>query len=193
MRDAPFFVIEHGTVDIVEHRLEEDVWFARMDGGTFIGDVSMFTGEPTLAAGVDLDDGQHVVARTLLVATGAQWRTIEAEGIERFTGAGVHHVATATSVLRCEGEDVVVVGGGNSAGQAAVHLSHQARSVRMVVRRDCVAPTMSRYLLDRSMSSRSARRTATSVLRSPCSKSNPMLRSVASDTAAMTSAAEIRS
>jgi thioredoxin reductase (NADPH) len=104
---------------------------------------------PEGTARVDLDDGQHVVARTLLVETGAQWRTIEAEGIERFTGAGVYHVATATSVLRCEGEDVVVVGGGNSAGQAAVHLSHQARSVRTVVRRDSVAPTMSRYLLDR--------------------------------------------
>ena len=98
---------------------------------------------------VDLDDGQHVVARTLLVATGARWRQLEAEGIDRFMGAGVYHVATATSTRRCEGEDVVVVGGGNSAGQAAVHLSQQARSVRMVVRRDSLAPTMSRYLLDR--------------------------------------------
>jgi thioredoxin reductase (NADPH) len=372
MRDAPFFVIEHGTVDIIDRRLQEDVWFARMDGGTFIGDVSMFTGEPTVAAGVaieptsvivferpelremlaelpdfgelvlqtmtarrawlegnevgvlrliasrtsgrafevrdllernllpvrwydvdtdaesaalletlgiprsetpvliridgvlrnpsaaqvartlglraevdgqtfdlvvlgagpaglaaavygaseglrtfvaeawapggqagtstrienylgfpsgisgaeltrkatlqaqrfdavlssfhraielvdgpdgtvrvDLDDGQHVVARTLLVATGAQWRTLEVEGIDRFTGAGVYHLATATNARRCEGEDVVVVGGGNSAGQAAVHLSQQARSVRMVVRRDSLASTMSRYLLNR--------------------------------------------
>ena len=98
---------------------------------------------------VDLDDGQHVVARTLLVATGAQWRKLEAEGIDRFTGAGVYHVATTAGATRCEGEDVIVVGGGNSAGQAAVHLAKQARSVRMVVRRDSVAPTMSRYLLDR--------------------------------------------
>src|SRR5215204_4632657 len=98
---------------------------------------------------VDLDDGQHVVARTLLVATGAQWRKLEAEGIDRFTGAGVYHVATSAGATRCEGEDVIVVGGGNSAGQAAVHLAKQARSVRMVVRRDSVAPTMSRYLLDR--------------------------------------------
>jgi thioredoxin reductase (NADPH) len=97
----------------------------------------------------DLDDGQHVVARTLLVATGAQRRTLDAEGIDRFTGAGVYHVATDISARRCEGEDVIVVGGGNSAGQAAVHLSRQARSVRMVVRRDSLAPTMSRYLLNR--------------------------------------------
>jgi CRP-like cAMP-binding protein len=55
MRDAPFFVIEHGTVDILDRRPQEDVWFARMDGGTFIGDVSMFTGEPTIAAGVAVE------------------------------------------------------------------------------------------------------------------------------------------
>ena len=55
MRDAPFFVIEHGTVDIIDQRLEDDLWFARMDGGTFIGDVSMFTGEPTVAAGVAVE------------------------------------------------------------------------------------------------------------------------------------------
>jgi hypothetical protein len=59
------------------------------------------------------------------------------------------NVATATSARRCEGEDVIMVGGGNSAGQAAVHLSRQARSVRMVVRRDSQAQTMSRYLLNR--------------------------------------------
>jgi thioredoxin reductase (NADPH) len=98
---------------------------------------------------VDLDDGQHVVARTLLVATGAQWRTLDVEGIDRFMGAGVYHVATAMGARRCEGHDVIVVGGGNSAGQAAVHLAQHARSVRMVVRRDNLAATMSHYLLNR--------------------------------------------
>jgi thioredoxin reductase (NADPH) len=98
---------------------------------------------------VDLDDGQHVVARTLLVATGAQWRTLDVDGIDRFKGAGVYHAAMATDAQRCAGEDVIVVGGGNSAGQAAVHLSRRARSVRMVLRRDNVSDTMSRYLLNR--------------------------------------------
>jgi thioredoxin reductase (NADPH) len=98
---------------------------------------------------VDLDDGQHVVARTLLVATGAQWRTLEVDGIDRFKGAGVYHAATATDARRCEGEDVIVVGGGNSAGQAAVHLSRRARSVRMVLRGNDVSATMSHYLLNR--------------------------------------------
>jgi thioredoxin reductase len=98
---------------------------------------------------VDLDDGQHVLARTVVVATGARWRTLEAEGIARFTGAGVYHAASATDAERCRGEDVIIVGGGNSAGQAAVHLSRAARSVRVVVRRDGLSATMSRYLVDR--------------------------------------------
>ena len=83
---------------------------------------------------VDLDDGQHALARTVVVATGARWRTLAADGVERFTGAGVYHAAMASDAERCRGEDVIVVGGGNSAGQAAVHLSRGARSVRVVVR-----------------------------------------------------------
>ena len=69
---------------------------------------------------VDLDDGQHALARTVVVATGARWRTIDADNVERFTGAGVYHAVMATDGERCRGEDVIVVGGGNSAGQAAV-------------------------------------------------------------------------
>lgn len=95
---------------------------------------------------VDLDDGQHVVARTLLIATGARWRQHEAEGIDRFIGAGVYHVADAR---RWEDDEVIVVGGANSAGQAAVHLATRARRVRVVIRRDDVAATMSRYLVNR--------------------------------------------
>lgn len=98
---------------------------------------------------VDLDDGQHALARTVLVATGARWRELAADNVERFTGAGVYHAAMATDAERYRGEDVIVVGGGNSAGQAAAHLSRAARSVRVVVRGDGLAATMSRYLLDR--------------------------------------------
>ncbi len=65
---------------------------------------------------VDLDDGQHVLARSLVMATGARWRELDAEGIERFRGAGVYHAAMATDAERCRDENVVVVGGGNSAG-----------------------------------------------------------------------------
>jgi thioredoxin reductase (NADPH) len=98
---------------------------------------------------VDLDDGQHVLARSVVMATGARWRELGAEGMERFRGAGVYHWAMATDAERCRGEDVVVVGGGNSAGQAAVHLSHLARSVRVVVRGTALKSTMSQYLVDR--------------------------------------------
>jgi thioredoxin reductase (NADPH) len=98
---------------------------------------------------VDLDDGQHALARTVLVATGARWRELAADNVERFTGAGVYHAAMATDAERYRGEDVIVVGGGNSAGQAAAHLSRAARSVRVVVRGDGLAATMSRYLLER--------------------------------------------
>ena len=98
---------------------------------------------------VDLDDGQYALARTVVVATGARWRTLSAEGAERVAGAGIYYAAMATDAERCRGEDVIVVGGGNSAGQAAVHLSNGARSVRVVVRGDGLAATMSRYLLER--------------------------------------------
>jgi thioredoxin reductase (NADPH) len=98
---------------------------------------------------VDLDDGQHVLARSIVMATGARWRELKAEGVDRFRGAGVYHAAMATDAERCRGEDVIVVGGGNSAGQAAVHLAHRARSVRVVVRGKALASTMSAYLVDR--------------------------------------------
>jgi thioredoxin reductase (NADPH) len=98
---------------------------------------------------VDLDDGQHVLARSVVVATGARWRELQAEGVDRFRGAGVYHAAMATDAERCRGEDVIVVGGGNSAGQAAVHLASRARSVRVAVRGETLKSTMSHYLVDR--------------------------------------------
>jgi len=98
---------------------------------------------------VDLDDGQHVLARTVVMATGARWRELRATGVDRFRGAGVYHAAMASDAERCRGEDVIVVGGGNSAGQAAVHLAGRARSVRVVVRGKALKSTMSSYLVER--------------------------------------------
>ena len=98
---------------------------------------------------VDLDDGQHALARTVVVATGARWRVLAADNAERFTGAGVYYAAMPTDAERCRGQDVIVVGGGNSAGQAAAHLSRLARSVRVVLRGEGLADSMSRYLLER--------------------------------------------
>jgi thioredoxin reductase (NADPH) len=102
---------------------------------------------------VDLDDGQHVLARSLVMATGTRWRELQAEGIDRFRDAGVYHAAMPTDVERSRDEDVIVVGGGNSAGQAATQLASRARSVRVVVRGTALKSTMSSYLLDRIESS----------------------------------------
>jgi thioredoxin reductase (NADPH) len=98
---------------------------------------------------IDFDDGQHALARTLVVATGARWRTLAAANAERFAGAGVYYVAMPSDAERCRDEDVLVVGGGNSAGQAAVSLARTARSVRIVVRGAGLSATMSRYLVER--------------------------------------------
>jgi thioredoxin reductase (NADPH) len=98
---------------------------------------------------VDLDDGQYVLARCLVMATGARWRELQAEGIDRFRGAGVYHAAMPTDIERCRDEDVLVVGGGNSAGQAATQLASRARSVRVAVRGKALKTTMSHYLVDR--------------------------------------------
>ena len=128
---------------------------ATLQARRFDAVISSFHSAVELARGteglvrVDLDDGQHALARTVVVATGARWRTLAADNVARFTDAGVYHAAMATDTERCRGEDVIVVGGGNSAGQAAVHLSRAARSVRVVVRGDGLSSTMSRYLLDR--------------------------------------------
>ena len=98
---------------------------------------------------VDLDDGQHALARTVVVATGARWRALTADNAERFLGAGVYYAVMPTDAERCRGEDVIVVGGGNSAGQAALALSRAARSVHVVIRGAGLSSTMSRYLLER--------------------------------------------
>jgi thioredoxin reductase (NADPH) len=98
---------------------------------------------------IDLDDGQHVLARTMVMATGARWRELNAEGMERFRGAGVYHAAMPTDAERAREKDVIVIGGGNSAGQAAAALAKSARSVRVIVRGPALKATMSRYLVER--------------------------------------------
>jgi thioredoxin reductase (NADPH) len=98
---------------------------------------------------IDLDDGQHVLARSLVMATGARWRELRAEGMDRFRGAGVYHAAMPTDAERARDKDVIVIGGGNSAGQAAAALARRARSVRVIVRGKALKSTMSRYLVDR--------------------------------------------
>jgi thioredoxin reductase (NADPH) len=98
---------------------------------------------------IKADDGQHMPARSIVIASGARYRRLELENLSRFEGAGVYYGATHLEAQLCGGEAVVVVGGGNSAGQAAVFLSQSARRVYLLVRRDSLAETMSRYLIRR--------------------------------------------
>jgi len=95
------------------------------------------------------DDQSTVRARTVIAATGARYRRIEPEGIERFEGAGIQYAATAMEATLCSGAEVVVVGGGNSAGQAAIFLSRHTKHVHLLVRSEGLAATMSSYLIDR--------------------------------------------
>ena len=95
------------------------------------------------------DGEEKIPARTVVIATGAQYRKLELENLSQFEGAGVYYSATHLESQMCGGEDVVVIGGGNSAGQAAVFMSQTARNVYMLVRADSLAQTMSRYLIRR--------------------------------------------
>ena len=95
---------------------------------------------------VELDDGAEVTARALVLATGVEYRRLEIPGIEELTGAGVYYGASAAEARQFAGQDVYIVGGGNSAGQAAMHLSRYARKVYIVVRGPTLATTMSEYL-----------------------------------------------
>ena len=92
-------------------------------------------------------DGSEIAARTVIIATGVAWRRLHAPGLEALRGAGVYYGAAGTEAPAMEGGDVFVVGAGNSAGQAAVHLARYARSVTLLVRGDALASSMSDYLV----------------------------------------------
>jgi thioredoxin reductase (NADPH) len=98
---------------------------------------------------VSLEGGEKVLAKCLLVTTGADYRLLEVEGCEVFEGRGVYYAATPLEAQMCRGSDVIVVGGGNSAGQAAVFLASQVRKVYLVVRGDDLYQDMSSYLASR--------------------------------------------
>jgi len=98
---------------------------------------------------VRLSNGTEIAARALVIATGARYRRLPAKGLERFEGSGVLYAATRAESAMCENDDVAVVGGGNSAGQGAVFLSRSCRKVSIIIRRDSLDQTMSRYLIDR--------------------------------------------
>lgn len=96
-----------------------------------------------------LDNNDRLAARSVVISTGAQYNKPEIANLKEFEGRGVYYGATYIEAQLCVGDEVVVVGGANSAGQAAVYLAQTARKVHMLVRRDGLAETMSRYLIQR--------------------------------------------
>jgi thioredoxin reductase (NADPH) len=97
---------------------------------------------------LSLADGGEIGCHALLLATGVQWRQLDVPGIDRLQGAGVYYGAAMTEAISCRDEEVYVVGGANSAGQAAMHFARFARRVVMVVRGDALEKSMSQYLID---------------------------------------------
>jgi thioredoxin reductase (NADPH) len=98
---------------------------------------------------VELESGSRIPARTIVIATGAEYRRPPCKNLSRFEGAGVYYGATFVESQLCGGEEVIVVGGGNSAGQAAVFLAETTKRVHMLVRSAGLAESMSRYLIRR--------------------------------------------
>jgi thioredoxin reductase (NADPH) len=98
---------------------------------------------------IEIDNGPRVPARSVIIATGAEYRKPAIDNLSRFEGAGVYYGATFIEAQVCGGEEVIVVGGGNSAGQAAVFLAQTAKRVHMLVRSSGLADSMSRYLIRR--------------------------------------------
>jgi thioredoxin reductase (NADPH) len=99
--------------------------------------------------GVQLDAGRQIASRAVIIATGAEYRRPALANLSQFEGAGVYYGATPMEAQLCVGEDVVVIGGGNAAGQAAVFLAQSVKHVHMLIRAEGLADTMSRYLIRR--------------------------------------------
>ncbi|MEP6906090.1 MAG: NAD(P)/FAD-dependent oxidoreductase, partial [Gemmatimonadales bacterium] len=98
---------------------------------------------------IEVDNGPRVPTRTVIIATGAEYRKLPLDNITRFDGVGVYYGATFIESQLCAGEEVIVIGGGNSAGQAAVFLAQTAKMVHVLIRSKGLAESMSRYLIRR--------------------------------------------
>jgi thioredoxin reductase (NADPH) len=99
--------------------------------------------------GVTIAGGVDVTASTVLASPGMEWRRLEVDGVDELLGSGVYYGAGRSEAAQCGGDDVVVIGAGNSAGQAAMHLGNSGARVRLVVRGDNLAKSMSAYLVER--------------------------------------------
>jgi thioredoxin reductase (NADPH) len=109
-----------------------------------VSDIKQKDGYKTIV----LEDGPEIISRTVVITTGVDYRKLDVKGIEDFTGAGIYYGAATTEASACNGKEVFVIGGGNSAGQAAMYLSKFAAQVSIVIRKDDLAATMSSYLIE---------------------------------------------
>ncbi|MBR8839939.1 MAG: FAD-dependent oxidoreductase [Stigonema ocellatum SAG 48.90 = DSM 106950] len=97
---------------------------------------------------ITLSNGSEISCHALILALGVSWRRLDVPGLDRLTGAGVYYGAAQTEALTCQGEDVYIIGGANSAGQAAMYFSKYARQVTMLVRGESLTKSMSQYLIE---------------------------------------------
>lgn len=95
-----------------------------------------------------LDGGTEIITRTVVITTGVHYRKLDTKGVEDFTGAGIYYGAAMTEAATCKDKEVYVVGGGNSAGQAAMYLAKFAKSVCIIIRKEDLTSSMSAYLID---------------------------------------------
>jgi thioredoxin reductase (NADPH) len=134
---------------ITGERLARNAWVqARRFGAEFVTQRAAAIARDGQYRQVQLTNGKHLSCRVCLIAVGVCYRRIEAPGIERLTGAGVYYGASLAEAQSCKDESVYIVGGANSAGQAAMHFSLVAKHVTILVRSDSLQRSMSKYLID---------------------------------------------
>jgi thioredoxin reductase (NADPH) len=109
-----------------------------------VSDIKQKDGYKTIV----LEDGLEILCRTVVITTGVDYRKLEVRGVDNYTGAGIYYGAANTEASACKGKQVYVIGGGNSAGQAAMYLSKFAENVSVIIRKDNLGSTMSAYLID---------------------------------------------
>jgi len=96
---------------------------------------------------IEVENGAQIPARTIMIATGAEYRRLPLINLSRFEGLGIYYATTLVDAQSCDGGEAIVVGGGNSAGQAAIFLAKRAKRVHLIIRSDGLTKSMSRYLI----------------------------------------------
>ncbi len=130
--------------------LQAEKFGAQLSIPSIVAGLSIEDNQPIL----NLENGERIRARAVIIASGAEYRKLDVPNRERFDGAGVYYAATQMESSLCGGDAVVVVGGGNSAGQACIYLAENARRVYLLIRNDDLGKSMSDYLVQRILSTK---------------------------------------